>query len=342
MRLVCPNCEAKYEVPEDAIPDTGRDVQCANCGHAWFQMRPRPPSTSSEVPPAAASAPAPMAEAPAATIAEPPPPVEPTAAEAPTEPVTAAAPDEVPLTETTGAEGTDSVAGETAAPDTAPAPAAEQEPESAAETARQDDSIAAADTDGSDTDEPDSQTPAPAAAAQTAPYAGDESVLAILREEAEREAQARAAEARALETQPDLGIDAAIPDRKAASATPATPPAPQADDGIEGELKPSARRDLLPDVEEINSTLRPSELVQETSDGPLSPEVRNSGGFRGGFLTVMVVSILAAAVYVTAPTLSRMVPSSAGTLTAYVGAVDSLRLSLDGLMRSATVAINGE
>ena len=41
MRLVCPNCEAKYEVPEDAIPETGRDVQCANCGHAWFQMRPR-------------------------------------------------------------------------------------------------------------------------------------------------------------------------------------------------------------------------------------------------------------------------------------------------------------
>jgi predicted Zn finger-like uncharacterized protein len=41
MRLVCPNCEAKYEVPEDAIPDTGRDVQCANCGHAWFQMRSR-------------------------------------------------------------------------------------------------------------------------------------------------------------------------------------------------------------------------------------------------------------------------------------------------------------
>ncbi|MFN3281925.1 MAG: zinc-ribbon domain-containing protein, partial [Tabrizicola sp.] len=24
MRLVCPNCEAKYEVPEDAIPETGR------------------------------------------------------------------------------------------------------------------------------------------------------------------------------------------------------------------------------------------------------------------------------------------------------------------------------
>ena len=41
MRLVCPNCEAKYEVPDDAIPDSGRDVQCASCGHAWFQTRSR-------------------------------------------------------------------------------------------------------------------------------------------------------------------------------------------------------------------------------------------------------------------------------------------------------------
>ncbi len=40
MRLVCPNCDAKYEVPDDAIPEGGRDVQCSGCGHAWFQMRP--------------------------------------------------------------------------------------------------------------------------------------------------------------------------------------------------------------------------------------------------------------------------------------------------------------
>ena len=40
MRLTCPNCDAKYEVPEDAIPEGGRDVQCSNCGHGWFQSRP--------------------------------------------------------------------------------------------------------------------------------------------------------------------------------------------------------------------------------------------------------------------------------------------------------------
>jgi len=39
MRLVCPNCAAQYEVDVNAIPEAGRDVQCANCGNTWFQER---------------------------------------------------------------------------------------------------------------------------------------------------------------------------------------------------------------------------------------------------------------------------------------------------------------
>lgn len=41
MRLICPNCDAHYEVGDDAIPDAGRDVQCSACGHAWFQTPSR-------------------------------------------------------------------------------------------------------------------------------------------------------------------------------------------------------------------------------------------------------------------------------------------------------------
>lgn len=37
MRIVCPKCVAQYEVDESAIPETGREVQCANCGNIWFQ-----------------------------------------------------------------------------------------------------------------------------------------------------------------------------------------------------------------------------------------------------------------------------------------------------------------
>jgi predicted Zn finger-like uncharacterized protein len=37
MRLICPNCGAQYEVSDDVIPVSGRDVQCSNCGHTWFE-----------------------------------------------------------------------------------------------------------------------------------------------------------------------------------------------------------------------------------------------------------------------------------------------------------------
>lgn len=39
MRLTCPNCSAQYEVPDEVIPEGGRDVQCSNCEHTWFQTK---------------------------------------------------------------------------------------------------------------------------------------------------------------------------------------------------------------------------------------------------------------------------------------------------------------
>ena len=55
MRLICPNCSAQYEVAQDAIPESGRDVQCANCGDTWFQERteeaaPPPPPAARPTP----------------------------------------------------------------------------------------------------------------------------------------------------------------------------------------------------------------------------------------------------------------------------------------------------
>lgn len=40
MRLTCPNCGARYEVPDEVIPPGGRDVQCSNCDQTWFQKKP--------------------------------------------------------------------------------------------------------------------------------------------------------------------------------------------------------------------------------------------------------------------------------------------------------------
>ncbi|WP_135449360.1 zinc-ribbon domain-containing protein [Tabrizicola caldifontis] len=282
MRLVCPNCEAKYEVPDDAIPDTGRDVQCANCGHAWFQMRPRP----------AGSAPAedgPASPAPAART-----------------PAPAAAPPAEPL------------------PELPPA------------------ALAAADEEAA---EPEADT-APAKAGPA--YVVDESVLAILREEAEREAKARRAEAVPLETQPDLGLDAAppipvSPVPVAPAPAPTVVPASAAQQESDAETKPAARRDLFPDVEEINSTLRPEEFpVEEPEEAAVTPPPPEPvRGFRSGFLLVMTLAFLASILYMAAPYLRSLVPALDGPLASYVAAIDSLRLHLDSLMRSATVAING-
>ncbi len=44
MRLICPNCGAQYAVADDVIPPGGRDVQCSNCAHTWFET----PGASSE------------------------------------------------------------------------------------------------------------------------------------------------------------------------------------------------------------------------------------------------------------------------------------------------------
>ena len=53
MRLVCPNCGARYEVPEQNIPESGRDVQCSACSMTWFQtpfhLEKKPVAAAKEV-----------------------------------------------------------------------------------------------------------------------------------------------------------------------------------------------------------------------------------------------------------------------------------------------------
>lgn len=37
MRLICPNCDAQYEIDGALVPVKGRDVECSACGQVWFQ-----------------------------------------------------------------------------------------------------------------------------------------------------------------------------------------------------------------------------------------------------------------------------------------------------------------
>lgn len=50
MQLICPNCVAQYEIDESNIPAEGRDVECASCGHHWFQDKVQMFSSDFETP----------------------------------------------------------------------------------------------------------------------------------------------------------------------------------------------------------------------------------------------------------------------------------------------------
>lgn len=283
MRLICPNCGAQYEVSDDAIPEGGRDVQCSNCGHTWFQISPE-------------------VEAAMAAEAE-----------------LFDAPENMPASVT--------------APAVAPAPPPEPE-----------------------TPQPQPQPQPQASPAALPRRSMDENLLAVLREEAEHEAKARrAAPARPLETQPDLGLDAAPAPAPTAAPTispsarriaqlkgidldsPASPPA-------SGTARPASGRELLPDIEEINSTLRASsDRRQDAADGllPIAEANRGKSGFRSGFVLMMIVAVGLVLAYVMAPKIMQQIPGSADAMIAYVAAIDAARLWLDALMHQAIGALNG-
>ena len=39
MIIECTNCNKKFEVDPDLIPEKGRSIQCGSCGHKWFHKK---------------------------------------------------------------------------------------------------------------------------------------------------------------------------------------------------------------------------------------------------------------------------------------------------------------
>jgi len=268
MRLICPNCDAQYEVPDDVMPQAGRDVQCSNCGQTWFQHHP-------DFEPAAEE---PVQELPAPDeeVAPPPPP---------------------------------------------PPPAKEPERKQL-----------------------------------------DPSVADILRQEAEAEQAARRnAQSGGIESQPDLGMDLEDPmpedevERRAREArdrmarlrgndTPQVQAAGGTEDTAATAAALGSRRDLLPDIDEINSTLRSGSGRTGSGAADLEPEIeaptrqRKRRGFRTGFMTVLLIFIVLAVLYIFAPRLAEAVPALADPLQTYVTTIDTGRVWLDskvqGILKS--------
>lgn len=266
MRLTCPNCDAQYEVPDEVIPHSGRDVQCSNCGQTWFQHHPDHEAESDE---------------------------------------------------------------------------------------------SFDDASGFDEDEEVSSPLPPTPSAKipkTEPVRKelDPAVAEILREEAEAERAARQEKMaqNTLESQPDLGLDTeqrlddsgrrakeaksrmarlrgqdTSPSRPAANETEATPAAMR------------SRRDRLPDIEEINSTLRSSgDRDDHLNDGELDVDApthqRKKRWFRTGFLAILLIAVILLCLYAFAPAIIEAVPALEDWMTGYVAAVDQGRIWLNEQWRA--------
>lgn len=175
----------------------------------------------------------------------------------------------------------------------------------------------------------------------------DASVADILRQEAELEAKARARASDNLESQPELGLQdgESDADRRARQARERMArlrgePSPSETHVSEAAATAAAigsRRDLLPDIEEINSTLRSTSDRQAgtttemaTMDGAATTaSQRSRSGFRRGFFLVVLLALVLGAIYVFAPQIAQAVPQVDPYLSSYVAFVDGLRVWLD-------------
>ncbi|MGB3243005.1 MAG: zinc-ribbon domain-containing protein [Sulfitobacter sp.] len=233
---------------------------------------------------------------------------------------------------------------DTSAPDEEVAP----KPEAARDHGSADDDVADdddyLDDDDEDADDAEVLTSIPAAAIRSDV---DPAVKDILRQEAEAETNARRKrQSDPLESQPDLGLpnteDGESNERRTLEARQRMArmrgePEPMSEADVNAAAI-SSRRDLLPDIEEINSTLRTENDRATGADGQAQidgPTVKKrKRSFRRGFLMMVVLVAILALVYAYAPRIAQAVPQLDPYLSSFVSWVDQMRLVLDGWVQS--------
>ncbi|MCX8224660.1 MAG: zinc-ribbon domain-containing protein [Sulfitobacter sp.] len=194
---------------------------------------------------------------------------------------------------------------------------------------------------------PDEETAAPPPPPQSKPALErkqlDPSVADILRQEAEAEKLARQSkQAEVLESQPDLGLDDGPdepgPDERSRLAKARTARLRGEEDsdvsqGNTGAAAMASRRDLLPDIEEINSTLRTGNERRsadpDLEDSTETPMSERQSGFKRGFSIIVVLAVLMVLAYVFASQISSAIPLLEPFLTSYVASINQARVSLD-------------
>lgn len=192
-----------------------------------------------------------------------------------------------------------------------------------------------------------------ATAPNTVPGAAlDDDIAGILREEAEREVSQRRNEDAlpALEPQSEMALDDGPPsdllrerlDRMRSDGVPQSTVAATLK-AAKSEPLDTPRRERLPDIEEIKTTLRPGEISGGDADVIGQTELKRirQSGFRLGFSTLVIAAGLAVAAYVFAPQIIGAIPSSEPAMITYVDAANGVRDGIDRILARAISGING-
>jgi predicted Zn finger-like uncharacterized protein len=315
MRLICPNCDAQYEVGDSAIPAGGRDVQCSNCGNTWYQLPDQAVTMSAKpiVPPPIKK---PDVEIVEPVEAAPIPKLKSSPPRKPKPPTVTVTEVELPPAAAESAAVADEITSAAVAPTVAPVEAA-------------------------------FDSPPPLQRRKL-----DDSVASVLREEADREAAARQADAERLSiatTEPARPV-ADVPEIADVSLPQVVPAA--AVDDVAAQIsavivedvalaqRATKGRELLPNIEEINSTLRSaadrgSDSIEDGAEEVDDLQQRRRG-FRSGFSLMFLIGVLLLLGYISAPRIIQMMPAAEPYVRSYVAQVNSVRFWLDGVMEKAS------
>lgn len=328
MRLICPNCGAQYEVAADSVPATGRDVQCSNCGHTWFES----PGASVAAEQELASTESAAAGLVAATTS-----LDDAAGEAATNPLAGFGEgfedetDDVSdaVSRLMGSQGGDKVSAALDGAGDAASDLADKAKEGASALA-------------------DKASDAAESVGRSVPkHELEDSVAEILKQEADLELGARQSEISSLETQTDIPMDPPeAEDRgsetrdRLARLKGQTETANVAAVSSIAAAAAASGKEVLPDIDEINSTLRTNaERGEAVAPPPEQVEKVKRKGFRWGFWGILFLILLAVLVYLFAAQIINMVPATEGAITGYVDTINGLRGWVNGQAESAITSL---
>lgn len=178
----------------------------------------------------------------------------------------------------------------------------------------------------------------------------DESMMAILREEAMREETARLEEEERLRKARNLDFQTTgeAPDPegprlrirpRSEAATEAVmhedvaqPEHPVSERPLSERPTRPQRRELLPDIEHINSTLEAPRAHRRPTVSLEGAGAASPSGFLRGFAAMILIALLIWALYIKAPQIIAMAPMLEGAMTTYVGVIDVLRNGLNEIV----------